>query len=173
MMIHDIKTKHHGEQELARVVLSVIPLIEKHFSPFNGQRGRIASGSSAKFNKVVQAFRDECEALTDARIWVKNDEYSCYINIDIHTPNPDGVSCSYYKDYIYIGEYKSLGNFERSQDYSYTFKPDETRAACQRILDTSADDIEKAKEQIENLKDEIEKVQGSIPYTFRDCLPSC
>jgi len=171
-MIYDIKTKHHGEQALALVCLQVLSLIEKHYKPFDGQRGQIQDGSSAKFIKVTKAFQQDCEKLTDARIWVKNDAYSVSINIDIHTPNPDNVSCSYYKEYIYIGEYKSLENFQRSQDFSYSFDKSATTKRLNRILKTTVKDIETAKDKIKKLDDEIDKARSSIPHTFRDCLPN-
>lgn len=167
--LYDIPTLHHGEQSLCREILKIIPLIEKHFKPYDGQRVSIQSGRSAKFNKVCQAFREDCEAVTNARIIVDDNGYSLAVKIDINEPDPKREGCNYFYHTIYFAEHKRI-NFAASPDMTYNYKPEDTRRYCDKVLKTTIKQIEKVKADIKRHKDAISKLESSIPYQFKDAV---
>lgn len=161
----DINIKFDGEQALAQEALKIIPLIEKHFKPFNGQRAHTKSqGTAAAFRKVVRAFQDEAATLTGARIGVDNRFQSVSIDIDINQPDPNSDhGCNYFKTYMYCGEIKS-----GEDTFSYEFD----QAACEvpynKILSITLGDIYAARKAAQEAHAALEVVKKSIPYIFSD-----
>ena len=158
-----LKTLHQGEHILAREILKIVPLIEKHFKPFNGQRASIQSGDSAAFRKVQKAFCDECATLTDMRIFVVSNAYSVYIKMDVHVNEPNTEHCNYFEHGSYIAE-------GRDADFHYTFKPGSLIQMCNSILSVSVKDLESVKAEIEGLKGQIDRLENSVPYQFKSVI---
>ena len=145
-------------------VLKIIPLIEKHFAPFEGQRASIQSGLSAKFVKVKRAFQEECATVSKMRISVNESTYSYILNMDINERDPrSDCAVNYFKTYTYIGESKN-------GDFFYTFKPDELRTHCDTILSLTAQQLQQAKNKIDDLYEQAEKIIESFPFTVRDLI---
>lgn len=165
-MIYNAKDKYNGERDLAAEILKIIPLIEKHFKPFNGERALIQSGRSAKFEKVCKDFRDECEKISDARIYVDGSMYSMHVNIDIHRPDTGKQSCSYYKDYLHIARL----DHDNPQAFRYTFKPEESIKVREAILSTDFSTLERINSEIKQKRDDISTLKSSIPYTFKSLV---
>ena len=174
-MIYDINKLHHGEQSLSREILKIIPLIEKHFKPWDGERVAIKSGRSAKFQKTVMAFYKDCAAVSDMRVIV-DDNYSIWIKCDIHEKDKPltggGHTVNYFKRSFHIGTIDT-GSFQHNATgiFTYEYKPDnpgETRDYCEKILNTSVEDLEKAKAYHKEALKAAEAARKSVPYCFAE-----
>lgn len=172
MQVYDTKLKLTGEKKLAIEKLLIIPLIEKHFKPFSGNRASIKSGGrSAKFQQVVEAFRADCDGKTTARVIVDDSHYSVWIKLDIQVMNEKRDHAAYFNDSIYIG---SLDNFAVGGNptgiFTYEFKPEESSDYANKIIAVELADIEQAASEIKQRKAEIESIAESIPYALRELV---
>ena len=170
-MYATVKAKLQGEQQVAREAAKLSPLIEKHFKPFDGERALLKNGGrSAKFQKVIDAFRTDCASMTDARIIV-DDNYSVAIKIDINQPDPEkpGSGTYYYYHTIYCGQIdKSFSN--PTGIYTYEYKMQDVLDYAERVLSVSEKQIGIVAADIAAHKKAIERLQDSIPYQFRELI---
>ena len=143
----NLQAKLEGEQAIARAVLAVLPLIEKHFAPFDGKRAHIQTGRSAAFQKVVANFREEAEALTGVQVFIHDQYQAVSAHVKLSRPDPDNKNggCIYYSGDVYFGEVDTsrspIGN------YKHIYKGDcvaGKEAACQRVLHTKITDLSNA-----------------------------
>jgi hypothetical protein len=161
-----ITTLLHGEQSLAKEILKVIPLIEKHFKPFDGQKAAIVSGSSAGFKKVKDAFRKDCEAVTNAHVFIDTNTYSIMAKFKINEPDPEKNhygGCNYFEYSCFIGKFDGF-------NYVYEFKANEAIERNREILSLTADKLYQAKSNIKRLTEKIETISNSFPYIFKDAI---
>jgi len=172
----NLKEKLAGEQQLARHVLAVLPLIEKHFAPFDGKRAHIQTGRSAAFQKVVGAFREEAEALTGAQVFIHDQYQAISVHIKFSRPDPDNRNggCIYYNADVYFGEWDS-GSWDKSPtgDYSHTrpVEEDVGRATqCQQALSTTVEDLEKALVRHKSLQQQLADNKQALAPCFRKVL---
>lgn len=162
-----------GEKALAEALLLVLPLVEKHFKDFDGERAAIKSGSSAKFSKLSKAFREEADEIVDNkrfRIYVDTSVSSVYLKADIAVPNsPETVA--YYRDNIYFGKVNSGSwNVEGTGEFTYDFDEENYVSRFNDIVGTTEESLEDKKAKIKALKAEISKIEDSVPYHLRDAL---
>ncbi len=172
-----LQDKLNGEHALATIGIELLPLIETHFKPFDGQRAILASGGkSAKFKTCLRRFRADAVKLSDARISCDL-LYSARIDFDINRPIT-GSDCTveYFRDAIYFGEIHS-GNFQEAATGIFTYKldiyaGDGYREKAEQILATTIDDIERVQQETSDALEQLRKSKDSISYVFRDLLPT-
>lgn len=171
--VYDIKKLHHGEQSLAGEVLKVLPLIEKHFKPFDGQRAAIQSGRSAAFRKACKAFVDECAALSNMRVIVDDSSgLSVWLKFDINEKDKDlpggGYCVNYFKMNVYLGQIDT-GNWQTAatNELKYQFEPDVLKTRCQRVRNITIEALEKVKAEAKQKRDELEALEDSVPSPFK------
>jgi hypothetical protein len=154
---------YNGEKSLAQEMMKILPLFDKYFRPFQGQRAITQTGRSKKFEKVCDAFLQECATLTDAHIWIETSRYSITFNAKIHRPDSreHTSSVNYFSTYIFLGDLSG-------QNFVYKFNITDQIQRYTDIINTSLQDLETAQSDVEMLKDSIDKIKGSIPYVFKD-----
>ena len=164
-----------GEQTLATIGLLLIPLIEKHFLPFDGERCKIANGAnSAKFAKICKAFQAEVEKVTNARAYVSAD-YSASVRfkIDQLDSNKSHVT-NYFEDCIYFGEIDN-NSFARTPtgEFTYKFDPNADNGLIEKFKAIQAVTIKQliqAKNDVIQAKQALDNALASVPYTFKDLI---
>ena len=164
-----------GEHDLAAIGLLVIPLVEKYFQDFDGERCTISSGArSAKFDKICKAFQDDVKALTGVSVWV-DASYSASVRLKIDNPNSNtGYGCNYFEDSIYFGEIDN-DNFARipSGLFTYKFNPTANNGLIEKykaIQAVTFEQLAQAKDNVEQAKEALESALASVPYTFKDLI---
>jgi hypothetical protein len=172
------KTLHEGEQALFIELLKIIPLVEKHFKPLDGERVSIQSGMSAKYTKAASAFREECYEVVKAdprrfRIFADGNHLSVWIKADINLSDPDRPgTCNYFNQGFHVGQVDS-GSWQGTPAtgaFTYEFKPEEFTDTCHKILDTSLEKLESIKDKISQAKKEIDQLLGSVPYQYKSVI---
>lgn len=160
--ILDIAVKHHGEQSLAKEVLKIAPLIEKHFKTFTDCRVATTTGKSAKFYKVCKAFYDDVEAISKARVYVEDTTYSVWVKIDINESSGNS-GCNYFHDSVYIGDIK-----ENNLKYTFNF------SGCEKnrneILATDITKLEEVWCAVVAKHKEIDVLVKTVPYVFNSLV---
>jgi hypothetical protein len=173
-----IERKLKGEQLAAELGLALIPAIEKHFKPFDGEKAFIQPGRSAKFNKVVKAFEDDIEPIVErftvpsnnqrVRVYVDSSRYSISIKLDVTQPEKEisggGAVVDYYKEWIYIAQVGDSVTFE------YDFKEDETRERLGMFGELTVATIKDVIANVKRLNEEIDKERERVPSVFRDMV---
>lgn len=169
------KDQLKGERAIAAIGLEVIPLIEKHFQGFDGERCKISTGAkSAKFNKICKAFQDEVEALTGARVWVDAD-YSASVRLKISQPdNNTKHTVNYFEDSIYFGEIDN-SSFARTPtgEFTYKFNPYAINGIVEKykvIQAVTLKQLIQAKNDVNQAKEALESALKAVPYTFKDLI---
>jgi len=171
-LIHNTAAQVHGEQTLARETLKVIPLIEKHFKPFDGQRAYIQSGESAAFKKVSKAFREEAATVTEAQVFTDNPGgMTVWIKIKLSEPDPKSSGCNYFDLSDRVGAIDS-GDWNKAPTglFSYGFDAAELTGICNTVLNTALEDIQKARQHIEELKRQTAAAVAAVPACYREAV---
>lgn len=169
-MYKDIKITVSGEKVLFKEIVKILPLIEKHFKSFDSKRARLASGGkSAIFEKVVKAFKADCESVSDnktRRLFVETSDSSVRIDIDIHERDlRSDFGVNYFKYGFCVGAIDAeTGNF------TYDFNQQNLESLISIVLSYSVQDLQEIKRQHTELKQQIKKLQNSLPYPYRDIL---
>ena len=164
-----------GEHDIAAIGLLLIPLIEKHFKPFDGERCKITSGArSAKFDKVCKAFQADAEKVTSARIWIDAD-YSASVRFDINQPdNNTDCTVNYFKDSIYFGEVDTNSFMQTpTGNFTYKFNPSADNGLIERFESIQAvtfEQLMQAKDNVKQAKEALDSALASVPYAFKDLI---
>lgn len=158
MSIYGVNTLLEGEQKLAKNVLDVLPLIEKHFAPFEGKSINIQNGYAAKFRNAIKAFREECHEVSEMfRIGVDGDRY---VGVKFEVTVSHGCT-NYFSEYVYFGEVVD-------DEFKYNFTDDDLIKKLEKILDTTVSDLENVNAEYEKKKKELEAIKDTVPSCFRD-----
>jgi len=175
MRIYNIDKFVNGQHALFSELLKIADLVEKHYKPFDGKKAKIQSGDSAAYNKVNQAFRNDCLKVSDMRIFEDSQHGSVWIKADINILNDadkNGVcGCVYYKHTFSIGDIDNINAYSNpTYNFTYKFDKQEFIAYCNEILATSAADIKAAKGAIAELERTKQTIKSGIAYVYSDCL---
>lgn len=156
-----LKAKLTGERILARHVMNMIPLIEKHFAAFDGQRVLIDSGAcSAPFKKLTRAFLDNIDKTDNLRVIVDASGYSVWVKLDVHLPNPSGSGVTYFEQSLYIGKIDH-------QTFFYNFDGHDYYQTAQQVRALTVKQLMDAKKEYTALQTAMNAVSASYPFTFK------
>ena len=176
-MHKDINTTIQGEHQLAKLILPVIPLIEKHFKPFDGHRAKIASGAdSAPYAKICTAFRDAAQETNEAgyffQVFVGGPSgMSAYVEFKTHIRDPrSDCGVIYFKHSVYIGQVNDGGEFGNGDLFKYEYKPEGTREYCDAVLATTEGHLSDVKQAVSDKVKELNTLKDSVLYTFKECI---
>jgi hypothetical protein len=171
--LKDIDFAIEGEKALFTEYAKVIPLIEKHFEKFDGERAILASGDrSAAFARINREFHEDCKDTTTARAFIDSaNGMSAWLKIDITLPDTvnNSSGCVYFSHSVPIGQIDHFGP-QATQNFEYTFNADEARKHVDKILAADAGELRTARDDIAKLQATIEKITAAIPYQFKPCV---
>ena len=172
----NLPEKLAGEQAIARAVLLVLPLIDRHFKPFDGKRAHIQTGRSAAFQKVVAAFREEAEAQTEVQVFIHDQYQAVSARVKLSQPDPDNHNggCIYYSADVYFGEWDNgAWNHSPTGEYKHTYTPERVaakEAECEQVLATTVDELEIAIKRTESLQKQQDRIKQGVAACFRVVL---
>ena len=151
-----------GNHKLQTAVLAILPLIPEHFAPMNGKRITIASGDkSAAFRKACDSFRDACNQVCDAQIWVDS-EYSPRINVKVNVPR-DGCSVAYFETSVYLGD-------QDNQELRYTFNHEQHEYHANQVLNIDSEALNAVADTYREQLQKAHNTLETLPHPFRSLI---